>query len=585
MTLSPSRRLLFSLIAVTLGLSVIEGLLALIGIRPESYLPDHYVGFEGSSPLFVEWLDEQGDPWMRTDTAKRPLFNDQRFLRNKPEGTFRIFALGGSTTYGRPYGDLTSFSGWMRSIADLGANGRSVEIINAGGISYASYRVARLMEELVDYEPDAFVIYTGHNEFLEERIYNKRPKVPARLDLIAGFARHLRSASLIKGWLEPLTETGQEEEKARALLKGEVDAKLDNTLGPESYTRDLLGQQMVIEHFAFNLHRMLQIADSVGAHVTFIEPASNLSGCSPFKSEFSSETSDQDRESWQGYYAQAKQAFQARDPERTFAMLNAAEAIDSMPASLHYAKGRALEATGKPDEAIKAYRRAIDEDVCPLRALSGILEQLRSVCREESVDLIPFEALQFSLAPSGIPGASDFLDHVHPTIESNRQLARMVLEKFAERQWLDLNLSHEVLEQSKQQVLAKLDRPSHALAMHNLSKLLGWAGKHDEAYRASQEALKLDAGLPAIQYQAGLSAFLIGASEEALDHYKQALELDPKHAEAHCNLGVLLEEQGQLKQARLHFQRALDLGKAEHRPRNQDNLARVEAALRVSERP
>ncbi|MGA0407814.1 MAG: O-GlcNAc transferase, partial [Limisphaerales bacterium] len=89
--MSPSRRLLFSLIAVTLGLSVIEGLLALIGIRPESYLPDPYVGFEGSSPLFVEWLDEQGDPWMRTDTAKRPLFNDQRFLRNKPEGTFRIF--------------------------------------------------------------------------------------------------------------------------------------------------------------------------------------------------------------------------------------------------------------------------------------------------------------------------------------------------------------------------------------------------------------------------------------------------------------------------------------------------------------
>ena len=36
----------------------------------------------------------------------------------------------------------------------------------SGGVSYASYRVAALMEELVRYEPDLFVIYSGHNEFL-----------------------------------------------------------------------------------------------------------------------------------------------------------------------------------------------------------------------------------------------------------------------------------------------------------------------------------------------------------------------------------------------------------------------------------
>ena len=32
-------------------------------------------------------------------------------------------------------------------------------------------RVAVLMEELVDYDPDLFVVYSGHNEFLERRTY------------------------------------------------------------------------------------------------------------------------------------------------------------------------------------------------------------------------------------------------------------------------------------------------------------------------------------------------------------------------------------------------------------------------------
>ncbi len=52
------------------------------------------------------------------------------------------------------------------------------EVINAGGISYASYRVAHLMEELVNYQPDLFIIYTGHNEFLEERTYSQIRDIP-----------------------------------------------------------------------------------------------------------------------------------------------------------------------------------------------------------------------------------------------------------------------------------------------------------------------------------------------------------------------------------------------------------------------
>ena len=44
-------------------------------------------------------------------------------------------------------------------------------MINAGGISFASYRVAMLMNELSRYQPDLFIVYSGQNEFLEQRSY------------------------------------------------------------------------------------------------------------------------------------------------------------------------------------------------------------------------------------------------------------------------------------------------------------------------------------------------------------------------------------------------------------------------------
>ena len=111
--------------------------------------------------------------WLVTAQNKRGYFNVQGFPQVKAPGTYRIFTLGGSTTYGRPYDDKTSFSGWLREFLPMADSQRNWEVINAGGISYASYRVAHLMEELVNYQPDLFIIYTGHNEFLEERTYGQ----------------------------------------------------------------------------------------------------------------------------------------------------------------------------------------------------------------------------------------------------------------------------------------------------------------------------------------------------------------------------------------------------------------------------
>ena len=168
-TIALWKKLIFSVISVALFFALLEGLLALCGVQATLELHDPYVGFAENIPLFVP--DEGDSAYLATAANKLEFFNAQRFLRKKPANTLRIFCLGGSTTYGRPYDDATSFAGWMRELLSESAPQTNFEVINAGGVSYASYRVAALMDQLIQLEPDLFVVYTGHNEFLEERTY------------------------------------------------------------------------------------------------------------------------------------------------------------------------------------------------------------------------------------------------------------------------------------------------------------------------------------------------------------------------------------------------------------------------------
>jgi len=161
------KNIALALVSVFAFLALTEGLLTAIGVDPILYESDPLVGFSSRIPLYVS--AEEG--FVHTAPNKRAYFNYQRFKPEKPEGTFRVFCMGGSTTFGRPYTDQTSFCGWLRVLLRIADPSRKWHVVNAGGISYASYRVAALMEELVEYEPDLFIIYSGHNEFLETRTY------------------------------------------------------------------------------------------------------------------------------------------------------------------------------------------------------------------------------------------------------------------------------------------------------------------------------------------------------------------------------------------------------------------------------
>jgi tetratricopeptide (TPR) repeat protein len=544
------KKALFASIVFVAFFALLEGALALAGVRPRLAFEDPYVGFAGTIPLYVR----EGDHY-RTSPAKIGWFNEQRFLARKPAGAFRIFSVGGSTTYGHPYDDRHSFSGWLRELLPAADASKTWEVVNAGGISYASYRVAALMEELAEYEPDLFLIYSGHNEFLERRTYEGLIEMPRAVTEVGGLLSRTRiysaGADLLGG--------GQKRAQSDDLLAKEVDEILAHSVGPEDYVRDDDFRAQVIAHYEFNLRRMVEIARGAGAEAILITPASNWKDCSPFKSEPKAGLSPEQAAKAATLREQGAALRKEGRLEESLKALDASLEIDDRYAQTHYERGHTLLSRGRAADAKASFQRALEEDVCPLRAFPEMLDVVREVARTTGAPLIDFAAFVESKEPDGIPSAAQFPDHVHLNMDCYRELALMLIDEMERGrrltkgpEWNDASIK-----EVRARVEAGFDRKAYVESLHNLSRVLGWAGKMDEAARLAELALEQTGADVESFNTLGRTAMAAGRRDEAIAWFRKAVQAQPNHPDANTNLGAELFALGKIDESIQHFQAAL----------------------------
>lgn len=592
--ISPRKKYLFTAVAVVGFFALLELGLTLGGVAPLAAQSDPYVGFASSVPLFIE--DESGGSGeLVTAPNKARWFNRQRFMKRKPANTYRIFTLGGSTTYGRPYNDEVSFSGWLREMLTVADLSRHWEVINAGGISYASYRVAVVMEELIDYAPDLFIIYMGHNEFLERRTYPERVETPRALTEAAGLLSRTRIFAAGDRLVRRIQGKPAVDEDKRRVLESEVDTILASSIGPGAYQRDDEGRRQTLAHFRFTLQRMIDLARSADADVLLVTPASNLKDSPPFKSEPRPGLSMQDQRRNAGIFEKALQSAASNRWEDAVNAFDQVTAVDDRYAGVYFHRGRALYELGRYSEAKQAFQRALEEDVCPLRALPEIRSIITEAAMENDVRVVDYQELTEHQAEHGIPGSEEFLDHVHPTISGHRLLAVELLKALNEMGIASLaaTWNDEALARITEQVEGRLDEKAHGAALRNLARLSSWLGRLDEASRTLakamellghdvetldlmgqnaaarndpeqavhlyRRALEINPDYPDSRLHLGMELLNQGEPEEALGHLRRVLELEPSSAEAHTQLGIALSATGQRDQAVSHYRRALEL--------------------------
>ena len=506
--LSLRKKLIFSAVIFLSIWCVSELFLLGLGLGALEKIEDPFVGFDSNSPLFVE-SEDLAPGELVTAEGKQVWFNYQRFTNPKQPNTKRIFCLGGSTTYGRPFDDETAFSGWLRELLPVIDSETDWEVINAGGVSYASYRVANVMEELCQYQPDLFVVLTGHNEFLERRTYAGLLEGGLSDEYMIAqtrsFLQSSRVFNLIESFIRPKSQFMI---KDREKLPEEVDEILNHSAGPRSYERDDIWQDKVLFHFQFNLQRMVVMAKQAGAEIVFVSPASNLRDCLPFKtvSEIKRNSADPHGVSTQiaGQQeqlvdlsrAQLQLSFDDLDKASLLKRIERQLMEDPRNADLLFFKGRCLFGLGDWDSARKAFCDAVDEDVCPLRATRSITSVIQKVASENSVPCINFEeklgAVSFEKFGHRCFGSEYFLDHVHPTIETHGLIANEVVEELKKIGWLDeTNNDSFDFDDVSLKIHSKVDLERQAIAFRNLAKVLHWAGKFEEAIPNAVNATQL----------------------------------------------------------------------------------------------
>ena len=521
------RRSWFVAAAVFLGfipLFLLELGLAIFGLGEPSAHLDPYAGF---SNVYRQVFVPHGDSGnYSTSPAVLGWFEPQLFPVPKPRNEFRVFVVGGSTVQGRPYGVSTSFSAWLELLLQAMDPTKRYRVVNVGGISYASYRLLPIVNELLNYEPDLLVIYSGHNEFLEDRTYEtlKRPNLVTE---VHGLVSKLRTYNVIEAqFAKPLPEHST----PGSMLGPDVEELLNSVVGLNAYHRDQEWQDDVVRHYRHNLRAMIDSAKASNVPVLLVNPVSNISNTRPFKSVHEEDMSVDDVLRFSKLLKKAKEILVA-DPQGALQDLEAALAIDPRMAEAHFFVGKAHEALTNTDKALNAYERALTFDVCPLRVLEVMRVSVLEISHETVTPLLDAKEIFEQQANTKLFGAKMFVDHVHPTIEAHQliaaKLGELIVESklvsprsdWSDKQIADVYSAH----------LSSLDDSYFFNGRLALAQVLAWAHRYDEAELQLRGVITEYPIASAAHLQLGQLLARLGRVEEAVLAWEESLAIDRAH--------------------------------------------------------
>lgn len=408
--LSPGRRALFWAIALALPLAVgvcAEGVARLVPSKD-----DRHVTLVGSPVFFAR---DEAMQQVRVVHPEMYRAQNATFFVPKPAGRLRVFTAGGSASAGWPHPPGETYPALLqralRRVTDS-------EVIDVSAHAWAAYRVRWIVEEALAFEPDAVVVYSGNNEFLERRRYlpHALPDALERLALVGWLRR------LLIPLLSPANALTAER---RDYVAQEVWSKirresLELRADPAQY-------DALVEHYAASLEGMARAAGARGVPMVLVTVPVNLRDWKPNASVRGSAGAERERA--ESALRRGRVALLDGDAEAAEQALREAAALDPGHAETHFWLGRALEAREAWPEAAAQFRRAADLDHNPFRATSRLDDALRAIAeRYPHVWLADASAAFAAASAPRAPGFDLFLDYVHPTREGNRLVARTVFE-------------------------------------------------------------------------------------------------------------------------------------------------------------
>lgn len=227
--------------------------------------------------------------------------------------------------------------------------------------------------------------------------------------------------------------------------------------------------------------------------------------------------------------------------------------------------GTALYEAGRHDDAVAAFRRAIEAQPDYVPAFNNLGVTLRAAGRTDEA----LAAYRDGLAlrddyPDLHYNLANALIALGRSAEATEHLARAAAAN-GDSAGVHNNLGTALADQGRfVEAVAEFERavalePASARAHRNLGNALIEIGRQDDAFRHLSQAVTLAPDDPEAHYDLGAWLLSQDRNVEAIEAFTAAIRLRPGYAEAHNNLGIAIGSTGDLTGAIAQFGEALRL--------------------------
>jgi tetratricopeptide (TPR) repeat protein len=509
---------------------------------------------EGGLRLWWEGGSDPAQVWTRIDPFQvrageartREAFlgalRPSRFPVPKPAGTFRVFCLGGSTTFGYPFPAAVAWPALLEERLRFLYPGRKVEVINAGGTSYGSARALGVLRAVVGYQPDLVVFCGGDAEFVEDS-YRAAVATPRSA---AGRLRSLRLARLLGRWLPRVRTAGVVDVDETGTTGFFFSPVIDGTVyRPTRERRDA-----VLAGFAANLSAMADLAAAKGVGFVLCTLPSNVADWPPDEDgAIPKEPGLEAR--WGRAVGRAGRLEESGDPAGAAAAYQEAVGLWDGNAAVSFRLGRALAALGRWHEALPHLARARDLDPSPVRATAAANALVRGLSARRGLALADLEAAFSAASPYGAVGDRLILDYAHPTPEGHLLAARTVWDAMCRSgaPWARFDAGREAELRSREDAAAQ----EEPILDGNLAFVWGQIylrkGRPERAAALFRRAIETGYDLPYAPLNLAAALAAQGALSQAQSVLLALVSQHPQFAETYPLLGSVAYQLGERAEA------------------------------------
>ncbi len=535
--------LVMALLIPVLFFLLLEGALRLFDYRGDTSLfifPEEY--FEGE----YGFANRNFNARYFFNTGNLPGFSNDAFLTEKPDTSFRVFAMGGSSTAGYPYGFNATFSRVTADALQDILPGRLVEVINLGSSAVNTYTLYDQIPEILEYHPDVIFIYTGHNEFYGALGVGSSEQFGAYPGFVRNYLKlqRLKTFMLLRDGIARLSQwiTGG--------LLGEPHPAGDGTLmqrmvQDQTITLDSQTFEYGKTQFKSNLDRILRRFGEQEIPVFIASLSSNLRDQEPFIS---------------------------------------IETTGHPPAQQVYEQARRLYRQGDFQRAYEQFVYAKDLDALKFRAPEIFNDIIKEAADKHGAHFVPVYENMREQSENRIIGFDLMLEHLHPNQTGYFIMGRSFYEAVAESGMLDPEADYPALQSWDAYFdgmrVTELDE---RIAYHRIRLLTGgWpfvTGPSPDGYPSAYRPVDIVDQLAFDvvhtnkrwdQAKLEIAEHYVenGLLEQALWEYESLIRDQPYNHSPYIYAGrLLLQLMNDFERARPHFEKALRINPSNYAAR------------------